>query len=356
VSTILDALRRLQSDREEGSVERDLGERLTAPAAAARRGRWRLRGAWLGTASILGSLSLGVALGVWTFSGAMFSVAHNVSNAVSASHRLLAPPAGPEPPRQNRSATVPRLGAIERHSLREPGEPGSPGAASDSPAAADPAGEARTNLPVQAPGIPANSAPPPPPFEPRERLAANPASESAAGVLSRVADSRPVDPTASSFRAIAERRGPLAEPTNPLRAAERPSRGALQRPRRAAPTRAPVPSPAEPSRSAPAKSEKRPPRSAPATPPLAPPREASASEIPPDSPVDDPLGFPNLVVSSVRWHPDPKRREATVEVDGAVAISAKEGDLVGGALLAKIGPGEVEFRVGMRSKTVHVGQ
>jgi hypothetical protein len=72
--------------------------------------------------------------------------------------------------------------------------------------------------------------------------------------------------------------------------------------------------------------------------------------------VEDPIGFPALTVGSVRWHPDPKRREANVEVDGAVAISAREGDLVGGALLARIAPGEVEFKVGMRSKVIRFGK
>jgi hypothetical protein len=72
--------------------------------------------------------------------------------------------------------------------------------------------------------------------------------------------------------------------------------------------------------------------------------------------VYDPIAFPDLTVARVRWHPDPKRREASVEVDGAVAISAREGDLVGGALLARISPGEVEFKVGVRSKVVRVGK
>jgi hypothetical protein len=123
---------------------------------------------------------------------------------------------------------------------------------------------------------------------------------------------------------------PPSEPAPPAVAPKPPTRAARQGPPRRAPK---PPAPAVP------------------VPPTGLPDGGA-----PGNGLEDPLPFPELAVANVRWHPDPKRREASVEVDGAVAINAREGDLVGGALLSRISPGEVEFRVGPRSEIVPVGR
>jgi hypothetical protein len=62
--------------------------------------------------------------------------------------------------------------------------------------------------------------------------------------------------------------------------------------------------------------------------------------------------FPVLEVQSVLWHPDPQRRSATILLDGQLATDAREGDLVGGVLVDRITPGSVEFRMGQERKRV----
>jgi hypothetical protein len=73
---------------------------------------------------------------------------------------------------------------------------------------------------------------------------------------------------------------------------------------------------------------------------------------------DEPLvitpDFPDLVLESVRWHPDPSRRRATMVVDQARNLAVREGDIVQGALIQRIDPGTVELRVGMARKRLQL--
>jgi hypothetical protein len=73
---------------------------------------------------------------------------------------------------------------------------------------------------------------------------------------------------------------------------------------------------------------------------------------------DEPLvvspDFPDLVLKSVRWHPDPSRRRATMIVDQARNLAVREGDIVQGALIQRIDPGTVELRVGMTRKRLQL--
>ncbi len=64
------------------------------------------------------------------------------------------------------------------------------------------------------------------------------------------------------------------------------------------------------------------------------------------------VDFPVLEVQSVLWHPDPLRRAATILLDGQLATDAREGDLIGGVLVERITPGSVEFRMGQERKRV----
>jgi hypothetical protein len=57
-------------------------------------------------------------------------------------------------------------------------------------------------------------------------------------------------------------------------------------------------------------------------------------------------GFPDILVESVRWHPDPERRQARVQIGRRGALELHEGDIVGGALIHRIDPASVEIQVG----------
>jgi hypothetical protein len=73
---------------------------------------------------------------------------------------------------------------------------------------------------------------------------------------------------------------------------------------------------------------------------------------------DEPLvitpDFPDLVLESVRWHPDPSRRQAKMIVDQARNLVVREGDIVQGALIDRIDPGTVQLRVGMARKRLQL--
>ena len=65
--------------------------------------------------------------------------------------------------------------------------------------------------------------------------------------------------------------------------------------------------------------------------------------------------FPELALESVRWHPDPSRRVANVVVDQARGVTVREGDIVRGVLIHRIDPGAVELRVGTAKKLLQMG-
>ncbi len=64
--------------------------------------------------------------------------------------------------------------------------------------------------------------------------------------------------------------------------------------------------------------------------------------------------FPELALESVRWHPDPSRRVANLVVDRGRGITVREGDIVRGALIHRIDPGAVELRVGTAKKMLQM--
>jgi hypothetical protein len=65
--------------------------------------------------------------------------------------------------------------------------------------------------------------------------------------------------------------------------------------------------------------------------------------------------FPALELSSVRWHPDPSRRMASMVVDGVRRVSVREGDIVQGAMVHRIDPGAIELRVGTARERLQLG-
>lgn len=67
-------------------------------------------------------------------------------------------------------------------------------------------------------------------------------------------------------------------------------------------------------------------------------------------------GFPTLEVEAVRWHPDPERRTALLLLDNARPVEAREGDIVGGLEIEKIEPGAIEVRMGKLIRRIQIGQ
>ena len=58
--------------------------------------------------------------------------------------------------------------------------------------------------------------------------------------------------------------------------------------------------------------------------------------------------LPAVTIEVVRWHPEPKRREVTLLIDGSRSVEAREGDTVSGMLIHRIDPGTVEVHHGDR--------
>ncbi len=72
---------------------------------------------------------------------------------------------------------------------------------------------------------------------------------------------------------------------------------------------------------------------------------------------DDPAAaavtpFPPVRVESIRWHPISERRVATLRFEQQNVADAHEGDIVGGVLVYRIDPGAVEIRVGSTSRVI----
>lgn len=68
------------------------------------------------------------------------------------------------------------------------------------------------------------------------------------------------------------------------------------------------------------------------------------------------IGFPELTVEVVRWHPDPDRRRARILLDGTRPVEARQGDIVAGVAIDRIDPGGVELRMGSSRKHVQIGR
>jgi len=65
--------------------------------------------------------------------------------------------------------------------------------------------------------------------------------------------------------------------------------------------------------------------------------------------------FPEITVANVVWHPEADRRRASVTIDQTPLADAREGDILKGIEVEKIEPGAVEFKLGSELKTVRIG-
>ena len=67
-----------------------------------------------------------------------------------------------------------------------------------------------------------------------------------------------------------------------------------------------------------------------------------------------PSPFPDIRVDSVVWHPDPARRQAVITLDDTRAADVREGDVIGGVTVVRIEPGAVEMKAGEERKRVGI--
>jgi hypothetical protein len=88
-----------------------------------------------------------------------------------------------------------------------------------------------------------------------------------------------------------------------------------------------------------------------------PPAAAQPSPLPspaaePRPTVVGPAPSPPIRVDHIRWHPDPARREVSLELEDVRIPNAREGDIVSGVLVRRIDPDSVEIQIGSARKRV----
>jgi cytoskeletal protein RodZ len=328
VSTILDALRKLQRERAAQSPAKDLRGSVThesAPGRARRRGSGPRR-----IAALLALLAVG--------GGGYLLYASGQVPALLA--RFQSEDENAMPDEQ-------ALAELDAASARVPEVP-EPEQVAPAPAPTPPARAARpartrpTTPPGGAPFSPEN----PDIAAERARLEAALANARAAQEARRQAE-----------LAAAAQQEAMAQEAVPQRPLEPESAGA--------PPAATVPAPAA---TMPAKSQvatqKPPPAAKPeATVVAAKPKPARKAEAPaprPSSssasePAASASAFPWVRVESIRWHPVSERRVASLVFERQNAPEAREGDIVAGVLVFRIDPGSVELRVGGVQRTVLPG-
>jgi hypothetical protein len=307
VSTILDALRRLQRDRSRQQpgteLERSLAlESLARPERSARFGRW------------------------------IVLVAIVIAGVGSAAYLFL--------PRADRTASL----AAEVHPSARPERE----AAREREPTPAPAREYGTAPARTLPGRPA--APPTPSVPPRSDVVAaarpSPVAPAPVPAPSPTAQPSPAVPRVPPPASIPARARPAAPAqgapaVSPSTTAPRPAR------QPSVPAQAPAQQPQEasPAPGAPAATAR--------TERVLRPREREVAAVK-DLPTD-PVGFPSLTVTTIRWHPDPERREVELLFDQIRPLEAREGDIVSGVAIERIDPDGVELRLGERTKRIALG-
>lgn len=164
--------------------------------------------------------------------------------------------------------------------------------------------------------------------------------------------------------------GPTPTPAPAPVAQRRPApEPAAQVARRPATAPTPLPEPvAEPGAEPVAEESPPPPRPLPRAPERKPEPTRVAALPPPEPPPErrpagrivesDPweVSFPDLRLEAVRWHPDAARREARLLVDDTRSVAAREGDVIVGVAIQRIDPGAVELRLGNTTRLIRIGQ
>ncbi len=76
----------------------------------------------------------------------------------------------------------------------------------------------------------------------------------------------------------------------------------------------------------------------------------------PAEPAGPPPGprFPDLALTSVRWHPDPARRMAQITIESVRGVEVHQGDVIQGATIHRIDPGAIEMQLGSARKLLRI--
>jgi len=318
VSTILDALRKLQRERSAQAPDRDLRGSVTHETAYARRRRGS--GA-RNLAFVLALLAIGGGGFLAYRSGQLQGVLARFGSSSGEAEDL--------------GASEEELAIVERE-LRELE------AAAEAQAAQEQAANPAVSQPAPAPA-------------PVARLPRNAAQPPGAGA-----------PAGESPELLAERARLEAALANARAAHEAQARSEFDA--QAAQQAAPSPSLAAAANDAAASAPAPPPPAPTATPkPSAPPKprepiarkdaepELRAAPRAADVPAATRSAFPDVRVESIRWHPVAERRVASLRFELQDAPEAREGDIVAGVLVYRIDPGSVELRVGSAQRTVLPG-
>ena len=318
MSTILDALRKLQRERSAQAPDRDLRGSVTHETAYARRRRGS--GA-RNLAFVLALLAIGGGGFLAYRSGQLQGVLARFGSSSGEAEDL--------------GASEEELAIVERE-LRELE------AAAEAQAAQEQAANPAVSQPAPAPA-------------PVARLPRNAAQPPGAGA-----------PAGESPELLAERARLEAALANARAAHEAQARSEFDA--QAAQQAAPSPSLAAAANDAAANTPAPPPPAPTATPkPSAPPKprepiarkdaepELRAAPRAADVPAATRSAFPDVRVESIRWHPVAERRVASLRFELQDAPEAREGDIVAGVLVYRIDPGSVELRVGSAQRTVLPG-
>jgi len=333
VSTILDALRKLQRERSAQSPTKDLRGSVTTETPF-RRARPRGAGPrWLGVAVLLLAVGGG---GYWVYrSGQAGALIARFSKTGAASPAEADAAQGDDESINRQIAEIDeaqrRLGDVEED---ETDSQAAPAAEMPAPQAANPPtprADTAQLRPSTAP--PSNTVPPVSADTPelaaeRARLDAALANARAAQEAQRQAE---LDAAAAQTAAAAQ---PPAQTPTIAKPPPTPPSAAVAAPR-------PKPAPRVAAAAPKAAAKESAPRSR--------SQERNAEPPPPES------TFPEVRVESIRWHPIPERRIASLRFEQQNVPEAREGDIVAGVLVYRIDPGAVELRVGSAQRTVSPG-
>jgi hypothetical protein len=336
VSTILDALRKLQRERAAANPARDLRGSVTGDTSRTRSGGKLPRSRWpLAFLVLLAALGGG---GAWAYRTGKLA-RFMPSRAASDSEARDSTPSDKE------------IDDLEREMAEAEAKNPSP----DTVAAA--------------PQAPPSVAPVPPPM-PAPDAAAEKARLDAVMAQARAALEEQQRRAAEAAAAAAATPPPPPEPLQPSPAAtasegQAPTAALAAPPVTAPASEAPASSPAAPKPAVVAKAAPKPkppvthkaeptPKAAPAKPKPAPEARAEARPAEPAGAEDAPFEgeFPEVRVTAIRWHPIADRRLASLRFERQNVPNAHEGDIVSGVLVYRIDPGSVEVRVGSRSRVI----
>lgn len=345
MSTILDALRKLQREREDRDARGDLQRSVTHSFGLRPRrriGRWialvvlalGAGAAWyLAPAGSAGAIVASLPLPEW-LGGAGQDEAEAAPEPRTTARRARPAPARPSlpPPTAPREEPTPpqSVAALNEPTSAEaeaappppvpipPPQAGAPGLRTTPlpPPATDPA-------PVQVtPSAPV--APPPPPSPPPATAAMQPPPPAPAPTPAAPAQNAPVQPPPATPAPTRVTQAPATtapESAEREEARERVKKLVLEKSRAEQQAVAPTPTPATTAR----------------------------------TPEADDGDFPAVRVHSVRWHPDKERRVARIDLAEVGPVDIHEGDIVSGLLVVRIDPGAVELQLGSAKRRVALG-